>query len=148
MVLRQHRWQGLSTEHCRCGQHDMLTRCGQRRPSVGVGPFVDRGAACDACNFRSDFFTERDHNYKRTSVEPSEVITQRASEQRVITLSVVECAQKKARHMHSREARRAGREAVAEAKEKDAAKDSELAAVGAARLGTRPTRARQQLRRR
>ena len=56
-----------------------------------------------------------------------------ASEQRVITLSVVECAQEKARHMHSREARRAGREAVAEAKEKDAAKDSELAAVGAAR---------------
>lgn len=46
---------------------------------------------------------------------------------------MVECAQEKARHMHSREARRAGREAVAEAKEKDAAKDSELAAVGAAR---------------
>ena len=43
--MRQHRWQGLSTEHCRCGQHDMLTRCGQRRLSVGVGPFVDRGAA-------------------------------------------------------------------------------------------------------
>ena len=23
--LRQHRWRGLSTEHCRCGQHNMQT---------------------------------------------------------------------------------------------------------------------------
>ena len=82
--------------------------------------------------FQIGIFTERDHNYTSTSVEPSEVYYP-ASEQRVITLSVVECEQEKARHMLSREARRAGREAVAEAKEKDAAKDSELAAVGAAR---------------
>ena len=73
-------------------------------------------------NFGSEFL-------QRETIKLYAYVTSESSH----SLSVVECAQEKARHMHSREARRAGREAVAEAKEKDAAKDSELAAVGAAR---------------